>query len=66
MTISVVVPVCNELENIPLLHQQLAAVLPSLSRLGRGAWEVTAAAPLYFEGYRDLRPTRLSPLADAA
>jgi len=36
MSISVVVPVCNELENIPLLYQQLAAVLPSLNR----PWEV--------------------------
>jgi glycosyltransferase involved in cell wall biosynthesis len=36
MSISVVVPVCNELENIPLLYQQLAAVLPSLKR----PWEI--------------------------
>ncbi len=36
MSISVVVPVCNELENIPLLYQQLAAVLPSLNR----QWEI--------------------------
>lgn len=36
MSISVVVPICNELENIPLLHQQLAAVLPSLNR----PWEI--------------------------
>jgi glycosyltransferase involved in cell wall biosynthesis len=36
MTISVVVPICNELENIPLLYQQLAAVLPSLNR----PWEI--------------------------
>src|SRR5262245_53145511 len=34
--ISVVVPICNELENIPPLYQQLAAVLPSLAR----PWEV--------------------------
>ena len=34
--ISVVVPICNELENIPLLYQQLAAVLPSLAR----PWEI--------------------------
>jgi len=36
MTISVVVPIYNELENIPLLYQQLAAVLPSLNR----PWEI--------------------------
>jgi glycosyltransferase involved in cell wall biosynthesis len=36
MTISVVVPICNELENIGPLYQQLAAVLPSLGR----PWEV--------------------------
>jgi glycosyltransferase involved in cell wall biosynthesis len=36
MTISVVVPICNELENIPLLYQQLAAVLPSIAR----PWEI--------------------------
>src|SRR5262245_55714120 len=36
MSISVVVPICNELENIPLLYQQLAAVLPSLNR----PWEI--------------------------
>src|SRR3954452_20007333 len=36
MTVSVVVPIYNELENIPLLYQQLAAVLPSLNR----PWEI--------------------------
>jgi glycosyltransferase involved in cell wall biosynthesis len=36
MSISIVVPVCNELENIGPLYQQLAAVLPSLGR----AWEI--------------------------
>jgi glycosyltransferase involved in cell wall biosynthesis len=36
MSISVVVPICNEFENIPLLYQQLAAVLPSLNR----TWEL--------------------------
>jgi glycosyltransferase involved in cell wall biosynthesis len=30
-----------------------------MSQAGRGAWEVTAAAPVYFRGYQDLRPTRL-------
>jgi glycosyltransferase involved in cell wall biosynthesis len=36
MAISVVVPICNELENIQPLYQQLAAVLPSLER----PWEI--------------------------
>jgi glycosyltransferase involved in cell wall biosynthesis len=36
MTVSVVVPICNELENISPLYQQLAAVLPSLDR----PWEI--------------------------
>src|SRR5947207_15506678 len=36
MTLSVVVPICNELENIGPLYQQLAAVLPSLNR----PWEI--------------------------
>src|SRR5256885_9505931 len=36
MSISVVVPICNELENIGPLYQQLAAVLPSLNR----PWEI--------------------------
>jgi glycosyltransferase involved in cell wall biosynthesis len=36
MTISVVVPICNELENIQPLYQQLAAVLASLPR----PWEI--------------------------
>jgi glycosyltransferase involved in cell wall biosynthesis len=36
MSVSVIVPICNELENIPLLYKQLAAVLPSLSR----PWEI--------------------------
>ncbi len=36
MSVSVVVPICNELENISPLYQQLAAVLPSLNR----PWEI--------------------------
>ncbi|MBW8885914.1 MAG: glycosyltransferase family 2 protein, partial [Planctomycetia bacterium] len=36
MTVSVVVPICNELENISPLYQQLAAVLPSIER----PWEI--------------------------
>ena len=36
MSVSIVVPICNELENIPRLYEQLAAVLPSLDR----PWEI--------------------------
>ena len=36
MSVSVVVPVCNEVDNIQPLYQQLAAVLPSLCR----EWEI--------------------------
>lgn len=36
MSLSVVVPVCNERENLWPLYQQLAAVLPSMGR----AWEI--------------------------
>jgi glycosyltransferase involved in cell wall biosynthesis len=36
MSVSIVVPICNELENIPRLYEQLAAVLPSLNR----PWEI--------------------------
>lgn len=36
MSISVVVPICNELDNIHPLYQQLAAVLPSIGR----PWEI--------------------------
>src|SRR5262245_55178846 len=36
MSVSVVVPICNELENISPLYQQLAAVLPSMGRW----WEI--------------------------
>jgi len=36
MTISLVIPICNELESISPLYQQLAAVLPSLNR----PWEI--------------------------
>jgi glycosyltransferase involved in cell wall biosynthesis len=35
-----------------------------MARLGGGAWEVTAAAPRYFHGFKDLRPNRLEPLKD--
>jgi glycosyltransferase involved in cell wall biosynthesis len=36
MSVSIVIPICNELENIPRLHEQLAAVLPALNR----PWEI--------------------------
>jgi glycosyltransferase involved in cell wall biosynthesis len=36
MSISVVVPICNELDNIQPLYQQLAAVLPSIGK----PWEI--------------------------
>ena len=35
-----------------------------MSRVGKGAWEVTVAAPMYFHGGNDLRPVSLEPLAD--
>jgi glycosyltransferase involved in cell wall biosynthesis len=54
MSISVVVPVCNELENIPLLYQQLAAVLPSLNR----PWEIVFVD----DGSTDGSSTRLKEL----
>jgi glycosyltransferase involved in cell wall biosynthesis len=55
MTVSVVVPICNELENIPLLYQQLAAVLPSLNR----PWEIV----LVDDGSTDGSGDRLKELA---
>ena len=36
MSVSIVIPICNELENIPRLYEQLAAVLPGLNR----PWEI--------------------------
>jgi glycosyltransferase involved in cell wall biosynthesis len=36
MSISIVVPICNELDNLSPLYQQLAAVLPSIGR----PWEI--------------------------
>jgi glycosyltransferase involved in cell wall biosynthesis len=53
--ISVVVPICNELENIPLLYQQLAAVLPSLAR----PWEIVFVD----DGSTDGSSQRLKDLA---
>lgn len=32
MSVSVIVPICNELENVPLCHEQLTAVLKELDR----------------------------------
>lgn len=55
MSISVVVPIYNELENIPLLFEQLAAVLPGLSR----PWEIVFVD----DGSRDGSVQRLKELA---
>jgi glycosyltransferase involved in cell wall biosynthesis len=55
MSVSVVVPICNELENIPLLYQQLAAVLPSLAR----PWEIVFVD----DGSTDGSSERLTELA---
>jgi glycosyltransferase involved in cell wall biosynthesis len=33
-----------------------------MTQVGRGRWEVTAAAPTYFHGGADLRPVELEPL----
>jgi len=55
MSVSVVVPICNELENIPLLYQQLAAVLPSLAQ----PWEIVFVD----DGSADGSSERLKELA---
>src|SRR5262245_20756483 len=57
MTVSVVVPICNELENISPLYHQLAAVLPSLNR----AWEIVFVD----DGSTDGSSDRLKQLAAA-
>ena len=43
MSISIVVPICNEVDNIPLLYQQLVAVLPSLAQ-GQKRWSASLTA----------------------
>ena len=55
MSVSVVVPICNELDNIVPLYQQLAAVLPSLQR----AWEILFVD----DGSTDGSAERLAELA---
>jgi glycosyltransferase involved in cell wall biosynthesis len=55
MSVSVVVPICNELDNIPLLYQQLVAVLPSLKR----PWEIVFVD----DGSTDGSSDRLKDLA---
>jgi glycosyltransferase involved in cell wall biosynthesis len=35
-----------------------------MGRVGTGEWEVTSAAPHFFHGGNDLRPSRLQPLPD--
>jgi glycosyltransferase involved in cell wall biosynthesis len=55
MSISVVVPICNELDNIPLLFQQLAAVLPSIGK----PWEIVFVD----DGSTDGSSDRLKELA---
>jgi glycosyltransferase involved in cell wall biosynthesis len=57
MSVSVVVPICNELENISPLYQQLAAVLPSLNR----RWEIVFVD----DGSTDGSSDRLKQLAAA-
>lgn len=57
MTVSVVVPICNELENISPLYHQLAAVLPSLNR----PWEIVFVD----DGSTDGSSDRLKQLAVA-
>ncbi len=57
MSVSVVVPICNELENISPLYQQLAAVLPSLNR----RWEIVFVD----DGSTDGSSDRLKQIAAA-
>jgi glycosyltransferase involved in cell wall biosynthesis len=55
MSVSVIVPICNELENIPPLYKQLAAVLPSMAR----PWEIVFVD----DGSTDGSSQRLKELA---
>ncbi|MDX1948671.1 MAG: glycosyltransferase family 2 protein [Pirellulaceae bacterium] len=56
MSISIVVPVYNEVENVPLLYEQLLAVLPALGR----PWEIVFVDDGSTDGTRD----RLHQLAE--
>src|SRR4249919_1867774 len=55
MSISVVVSICNELDNIQPLYQQLAAVLPSIGK----PWEIVFVD----DGSTDGSAERLKDLA---
>ncbi len=35
-----------------------------MAKIGGDDWDITAVAPRYFQGFRDLRPVRLDPMAD--
>lgn len=56
MSVSIIVPICNEVDNIAPLYQQLAAVLPSLKR----SWEVLFVD----DGSTDGSCDRLTELAE--
>ena len=55
MSISIVVPIYNEVENVPLLYEQLVAVLPELNR----PWEILFVD----DGSKDGTAEKLAELA---
>lgn len=55
MSVSIVVPIYNEVENVPLLYDQLLAVLPELNR----SWEIVFVD----DGSRDGTAAKLDELA---